>query len=300
MGHRVAFGVTLGTEKRAKRAVDVADVRIVDRRIDDVGNFVARDAWHSVGGGPQLPSRAARLRDTQRALRHTVRRSPRAARSRSSSTSNTLGHLLKEVASEVPHATRPLPLRWQKKSRVRRELRSSRRKLSASIVLSVEASAARMNPLRLANDVVRCSPSPTPGMRRARLRLHESRPAPSGRTRRGPPKRHTPCHSADRARHSVPRSKRLASGSISDASIGLVSDQKTGRTVFEIRCQRIVAFRHDRIKTVPCPTNHSQERPRRERFLGHRNGRAGERCGFARGNAVDTAHRIACADADVG
>ena len=42
--HRVAFFVMLGPEERAERAVHVADVGVVDRRVDDVGDDVAADA----------------------------------------------------------------------------------------------------------------------------------------------------------------------------------------------------------------------------------------------------------------
>ena len=41
--HRIAFFVLLGPEERAERAVHVADVRVVDRRVDDVGDDVAAD-----------------------------------------------------------------------------------------------------------------------------------------------------------------------------------------------------------------------------------------------------------------
>ena len=45
--HRVAFAVLLGTEERAERAVDVADVRVVDRRIDHVRHVVRRVERHA-------------------------------------------------------------------------------------------------------------------------------------------------------------------------------------------------------------------------------------------------------------
>src|ERR1700693_1528002 len=43
MRHRVAFAVALRSEERTERTVNVADVRVVDRRVDHVGDVVARE-----------------------------------------------------------------------------------------------------------------------------------------------------------------------------------------------------------------------------------------------------------------
>ena len=54
--HGVAFFVMLGAEEGAERAVHVADVGVVDRRIDHVGDDVARVKLHParVGRGTEV------------------------------------------------------------------------------------------------------------------------------------------------------------------------------------------------------------------------------------------------------
>ena len=54
--HRIAFLVFFRAEKRAEGTVHVADVRVVDRRVDDVGHDVRRIELHAarVRGGPEI------------------------------------------------------------------------------------------------------------------------------------------------------------------------------------------------------------------------------------------------------
>ncbi len=60
--HGVAFFVMLGPEERAERAVHVADVGVVDRRIDHVGDDVASDRAASGARARRRRDRANRPR----------------------------------------------------------------------------------------------------------------------------------------------------------------------------------------------------------------------------------------------
>src|ERR1700680_3054957 len=72
--HRVAFGVTFRSEERAKRTVHVADVRIIDRRVDDVADLASRiDLRPSlVRGGAKVVQRGLPIQRETLVIRETL------------------------------------------------------------------------------------------------------------------------------------------------------------------------------------------------------------------------------------
>ena len=111
--HRVAFFVMLGPEERAKGAVHVADVRVVDRRVDDVGDDVARMHRQCAARARRRPDRGCRPRRRAARPRRTSSRPPAAARSSRSASDGT--DALRETRA-VPRSRRSRAARGSKRS----------------------------------------------------------------------------------------------------------------------------------------------------------------------------------------